>query len=160
MTVNRALDSWGSFRAKLGAIAVIATFAVVAFFITHPEQPLQNLSPLSGLMSLKAAAQDATPYEVAIANQKPTLVEFYADWCTTCQAMAPTWQSIHQQMGDQVNFVMLDVDDPQWLEQIRQFRVNGVPHFALINAEQVLIDTFTGKIPKQVITSRVADLLA
>lgn len=160
MAMNRLFDSRGRLGTRLIAIAVVTVFAVIACFITRPEPSLQSLSPLSGLMSLKVTAQDSTPYEVAIANQKPTLVEFYADWCTTCQAMAPTLQSIHQQMGDQVNFVMLNIDDPQWLEQIRQFQVSGVPHFALLSSEQALVDTFIGKVPKQVIAKRVVDLLA
>jgi thiol:disulfide interchange protein len=38
--------------------------------------------------SLEAQSQQAIPLEVAVNNGKPSLVEFYANWCTSCQAMA------------------------------------------------------------------------
>jgi thioredoxin-like negative regulator of GroEL len=159
MTVNRAPNSPKINRLSLMAIAITVGFAIAAFFLTRPEPSLQSISPIAGLMSLKATAHDAVAYEVAMTNQKPTLVEFYADWCTTCQSLAPTLQWIHNQFGDRVNFVMLNIDEPQWREQIQQFRVTGVPHLVLLNDDQTVADTFIGKVPQQILADRVADLL-
>jgi hypothetical protein len=36
--------------------------------------------------------------------------------------------------GKSLNFVMIDIDAPQWQEQIQQFQVQGVPHLALVNS--------------------------
>lgn len=151
---NRTVKS----NTSLIAIALIAVFAIAAFLFTRPDTSLQTLSPVSGLIALKSTAQAAMPYDVAMTNQKPTLIEFYADWCTTCQAMAPTFDSIHRQMSDQVNFVMLDIDDPQWLPQVQQFQVNGVPYLALLDTDKTLTETFIGKVPKQVLLNKIANL--
>lgn len=159
MTVNRAPHSEAS-KPSLMLMALVAVFAIAAFCLTRPEPNLQSLSPVSGLVTLKASAQAAIPYSEATANQKPTLVEFYADWCTTCQAMAPTLQSIHHQFGDRLNFVMLNIDDPRWQAQVQQFQVSGVPHLALLQADQVVADTFIGKVPKSVLSHRIDDLLS
>ncbi|MEO0986379.1 MAG: thioredoxin domain-containing protein [Cyanobacteria bacterium J06639_14] len=159
MTVERLSENSGKPMAKVMAIAIAVVFAIVTFGITRPGHSLQNSSSVSGLMTLKATTQAAIPYEVAMANQKPSLVEFYADWCTTCQAMAPTLQSVHHQMGDQVNFVMINIDDPQWLDQIKQFQVSGVPHLTLLNTDQTIAATFIGEVPKRVITNRLTELL-
>ena len=159
MTVKPLSDTPRKNKASLLAIAVVATFAIAAYLLTLPDPSVQSLSPISGLMTLKTTTQQATPYPVAMVTPKPTLVEFYADWCTTCQALAPTLQAIHHQFGNQINFVMLNIDDPQWREQVQQFQVSGVPHLALLNSDQTLADTFIGKVPKQIIADRVADLL-
>ena len=146
-------------RSNLIAIAVVAMFAIAAVFLTRPQTSVGALSPVSGLVALRATAQVATPYTQAMTNPSPTLIEFYADWCTTCQAMAPTLEAVHTQFGDRVNIVMLDIDNPQWASQVRQFRVNGVPHLALVQADQTLVDTWIGKVPKRVLTQRIAELL-
>lgn len=159
MTVNRIGKIPDTRKFSLLTIAVVILFAIAAIFLTRPVTSLQSFSPVSGLMALKASAQTAMPYEVAMANSKPTLVEFYADWCTTCQAMAPTLQSVHEQISDRANFVMLNIDDPQWQPQIKQFGVSGVPHLVLLNGDQTIADTFIGKLPKPILAQRLTDWL-
>ncbi|MDA0267896.1 MAG: thioredoxin domain-containing protein [Cyanobacteria bacterium] len=140
-------------------MAVIVVFAIAALLLTRPTTAIAHLSPLSGLMTLKASVQTAMPYGEAMANPQPTLIEFYADWCTTCQALAPTLDTIHQQFGPALNFVMIDIDAPQWREQIQQFQVQGVPHLALVNPDQTVADTFIGKVPQSVLANRITDLM-
>ena len=160
MTAERLPDNLEQPKAKWIAIAVAVVFAIIAFWVTRPESSLQSLSPVSGLMTLKTTAHEAMSYEVAMTTPKPALLEFYADWCTTCQAMAPTLQSVHHQMKGQVNFVMIDIDDPRQLDQVKQFQVSGVPHLALLDANHAVVETFIGEVPQQVITRRVTDLLS
>jgi thiol-disulfide isomerase/thioredoxin len=161
MTVNR-IDTprQGAPRSWL-AIALITLFAIATLILTRPPggQP-SSLSPLAGFMTLKASAQAAMPYTTAMANGKPTLIEFYADWCTTCQALAPTLQSVQDQFGTDLNWVMLNIEDPQWQVQVQAFQVTGVPHLALLEGNGAIADTFIGKVPKSVLTHRLQDLLA
>lgn len=159
MTVNRVSPTSEVSRRSLWAFALIATFAIAAFWLTRPVTGAASLSPVSGLMTLKASAQTAMPYETAIANGKPTLIEFYADWCTTCQGMAPTLKSIHQEYGPSVNFVMLNIDDPQWREPVQQFNVTGVPHLVLREGDGAIAETFVGKVPKSILTESLQRLL-
>jgi thiol:disulfide interchange protein len=159
MTVNRMSATSDVNRRSLWAIALIATFAIAAFWLTRPVTGTQSLTPVSGLMTLKASAQAAMPYETAIANGQPTLIEFYADWCTTCQSMAPTLQAIHQDYGASLNFVMLNIDDPQWRAQVQEFNVTGVPHLVLRKGDGEVAETFVGKVPKSVLTTSLQPLL-
>lgn len=159
MAVNQILNQTGFTKAYGIVIGVVTLFAIAALALTRPASPISHLSPLSGLMALKASAQTAMTYGEAMANPEPTLIEFYADWCTTCQALAPTLDNIHQQFGPALNFVMIDIDAPQWREQIQQFQVQGVPHLALVNPDQTVADTFIGKVPQSVLANRITDLM-
>ncbi|AFY39175.1 Thioredoxin domain-containing protein [[Leptolyngbya] sp. PCC 7376] len=151
----------GSFKQNFGAIAValIAIFMGATFLLTRPVQGTQTLSTVSGLMSLQTAAAGAMPYSEAIANQKPTLIEFYADWCTTCQTMAPTLAKANERFASDVNFVMLNIDEPQWQSEIATYKVSGVPHFVLLEEDQTLVDSFIGKIPFQILSDRLTSLV-
>lgn len=159
MTANPLPNKPEKDRVNRLGVALVAVFAIATFFLTRPQTSGSSLSPISGLMALKAMAATALPYEQAMANQRPTLIEFYADWCTTCQGLAPTLQALHGELGAQVNFVMLNIDVPQWSHQVEQFQVSGVPYLVLLNRDHSVVDRFIGKVPKPVLLSRLTDLL-
>jgi len=140
------------------AVGLVGLFAIATLLLTRPQAG-PRFSPLSGLMALQASAQAAMPYDQALGSQKPTLIEFYADWCTTCQALAPTLQALHHRYGEQINFVMLNIDDPRWNQQIEQFQVSGVPQLTLLRPDRSVVDSFIGKVPKSVLNDSLITLL-
>ncbi len=110
--------------------------------------------------SLPQLAATSTPMEVAVSNGKPSLVEFYADWCTVCQKMAPDMVQIRQQYGNKLNFVMLNVDNTKWLPEILKYRVDGIPHFVYLSQKGETIAEAIGDLPRTVISSNLEALVA
>ncbi len=141
-------------------LTVFLTVATATSFLSQPAASTLSMTPLAELISLKNMAAEAVPYQQAVSNQNPTLVEFYADWCTTCQSMSATVEDLHRRYGEQINFVMLDIDDPRWAGQIEQYSATGVPQFTLLNSAQQSVETWVGKVPKSIFSQTFDQLLA
>lgn len=155
-------DSFRKEQLKLWAaiLSVVITAIALTFILTQPAATPVSMTPLSGLIQLKSTAAKTISYEAAIANQKPTFIEFYADWCTTCQSMSATVEKLHQQYGQQVNFVMLNIDDPQCAAQVRQYKATGVPQFTLLDSAERSMDTWIGKVPALVFAKTIDAAIA
>ena len=83
--------------------------------------------------------------EIAFNNNKPTFLEFYAEWCEVCKDMAPKVSAFKDEYEKEINFVFLNVDNPKWENYIKQFNVNGIPQINLLDNNGHLEATFIGK---------------
>jgi thiol-disulfide isomerase/thioredoxin len=109
--------------------------------------------------SLSALAAAATPLEQAVTNGKPSLVEFYANWCTSCQAMVGDMAALEQEYGDRVNFVMLNVDNGKWLPEVMRYQVDGIPHFEFLNTQGKAIAAAVGEQPRLILSQSLDALV-
>ena len=133
-------------------IAIAAVILSVALFL--------GLQTETSSTSLESQVKNSTPLDVALNNNKPTLTEFYADWCTSCQAMAGDLAQIKESYGDRLNFVMLTVDNTKWLPEMLRYRVDGIPHFLFINENGEAIAEAIGEQPKGILEADLDALIA
>ena len=139
-------------RLRNFAIVMIAIVLSIAIIFGIRAQDLTD--------SLETQANRATPIDLALANGKPTLMEFYANWCTSCQAMAPDLATVKTQFGDRVNFAMLNVDNTKWLPEVTKYRVDGIPHFVFFDSRGQVLAQAIGEQPRQILESKLTDLVA
>ncbi len=111
-------------------------------------------------LTLETQAKKATPIEVAVNNGKPSLIEFYANWCTSCQSMAKDLATLKQEYQNGVNFVMLNVDNSKWLPEILRYRIDGIPHFVFLDDRGEAIAQTIGEQPLSVMEANLKALIA
>jgi thiol-disulfide isomerase/thioredoxin len=142
-----------SLAQRLRNFAIVGVAVVLAIAITLG---LQTATPSASLTDM---AKAAAPLEQSLTNGKPTLIEFYANWCTSCQAMAPSLQQLKGRYQDQVNFVMLNVDNSKWLPEMLHYRVDGIPHFAFLNAQGNDMGSAIGEVPSPILAENLEALI-
>ena len=94
---------------------------------------------------LKSFGELSIDPQIAFTNNKPTFLEFYAEWCEVCKEMAPQVSSLKDQYEKDINFVFLNVDNQKWGNYIQKYSVNGIPQVNLFDKNGNLITTFIGK---------------
>jgi len=134
---------------------LVVSVAIVLSLAVFLGVRTQTMTP-----SLTALAESSIPLDVALRNDKPTLIEFYANWCTTCQAMAGDTNQLRKDYGDEINFVMLNEDNSKWIPEMVSYRVDGIPHFAFLDGVGDLAATTIGEQPRAIMSENLNALIA
>ena len=95
---------------------------------------------------------------IAFKNNKPTFLEFYAEWCEVCKEMAPEVSALKDKYEKEINFVFLNVDNQKWNSYISKFKVNGIPQVNLFDSKGDLISTFVGKQEEEILRESISNL--
>ncbi|MEM9538158.1 MAG: thioredoxin domain-containing protein [Cyanobacteria bacterium P01_E01_bin.42] len=141
------------------AIALLLCFCLNSFLlVSEAKAGLFSGSSLAGLVTMKKMAAESVAYDTAANSDRPMVLEFYANWCTTCQGMAPTMEKLEAEFRENVDLVMLDIDDPQWVNMIQEYGVTGVPQFIFLDRDRHLQKTLVGKVPRSIMTRYFATL--
>jgi len=139
-------------RVRNAIIALVAIVLGVAL--------ATGINTTSNTTSLTTLAERSLPLVEARANGKPTLIEFYANWCTSCQAMAADMLALETAYADRVNFVMLNVDNTQWLPEMTQYDVDGIPHFVWLDGQGATVAEAIGEQPSTIMEGAIVALAA
>jgi len=62
-------------------------------------------------------------------SSKPVLVDFWAEWCPPCRMLAPTFEKLAENYGDQIIFAKVNVDELP--EVAGQYGIRSIPTLLL-----------------------------
>ena len=106
-------------------LVFLSIFLVILLFF------LRNSFKANTILDLMA--KNSLLPENALSNGRPTVFEFYADWCEACKEMAPDMMSLKQENSDKVDVILLNVDNSRWVDLIDQYNVNGIPQLTFFD---------------------------
>lgn len=81
------------------------------------------------------AVSDKTFEQEVLKSAEPVVVDFFAEWCGPCKAMAPALDQVAQEMKGKVKVVKLDVDqNPQVTSK---YGIRAMPTLMIFKGGQV-----------------------
>ena len=84
---------------------------------------------------LDQLAKNSLEPDIALSNGKPTVFEFYADWCEACKEMAPDMVAVEKLNSNKIDLVLLNVDNSKWVDLIDEYDVNGIPKLTFFDSK-------------------------
>lgn len=71
------------------------------------------------------SVSDANFDKEVLQSSEPVFVDFFAEWCGPCKAMAPALEAVAAELKGKVKFAKLDVD--QNPEVTQKFHIQAMP---------------------------------
>jgi len=91
-------------------------------------------------------------FDKAVKEHPYVIVDFWAEWCAPCRAIAPMIEDLAKQYAGQVTFVKVNTDENPKTPQ--QFMVMGIPTL-LFFKDGKLVDQVVGAMPRGPFEERV-----
>ncbi len=95
-------------------------------------------------------------YEALVADSKPLVIDFWAEWCGPCRTIAPLVEEFAETYADRVNIGKCDVDSSD--DVVAVYRVRNIPTLVFIKNGEV-VDKHVGAISRNDLQAKIEALL-
>lgn len=86
----------------------------------------------------------------------PAIIDFYAEWCGPCKAVAPTLEQLSEEYDNKVEIYKIDTDKEPELSEL--FGIQSIPTFLFIPVNGAPM-VQRGALPKNAFKQVIDDLL-
>ena len=78
---------------------------------------------------MPTAVTESTFEQEVLQSHKPVIVDFWAEWCGPCHAVAPVLDKIVEERGEELKLVKVNIDEEQELAE--KYGVASIPTMIL-----------------------------
>jgi len=104
----------------------------------------------------KIANYETSPKEWKYLGDKPALIDFYADWCGPCKAIAPVLEELAEEFKDDIYIYKINTE--QEMELSALFGIRSIPSLLFIPMDDTP-QMAQGAVPKPELKRAIEDIL-
>ena len=104
----------------------------------------------------KAGLDDFRDKVIEASKKQPVVVDFWADWCSPCHAIAPHIGRAIDQLNGEVLLVKVEVDEGENMKLAGRYALRGFPTIMLFNHGEEVAH-FAGSRATHWISQRLAE---
>ena len=108
-------------------------------------------------MSKVLEVTDSSFEQEVLQSQTPVLIDFWAEWCGPCKAIAPVIEELAGEYGGKLKVVKMDVDNNP--DTPARYGVRGIPNLILFKGGTVA-QQIVGAAPKPQLVRAIDSVLA
>jgi thioredoxin 1 len=99
---------------------------------------------------------DATFTDVVLRNERPVVVDFWAEWCKPCVMISKSLSELADEYGDRVVIAKIDADTNP--DSVRTYGVMSMPTLLVFRKGEV-VGSMVGAKPKASLRKAIDDLI-
>lgn len=100
--------------------------------------------------------ENSEDFNKLMSQDKPVLLDFYADWCGPCQSLLPTVEKLAKEYDGKIEIQKVNVDKNN--ELAAKFGVRSIPTLFLMKNSEV-IESINGAVQEAVLREKLEALL-
>ena len=89
-------------------------------------------------------------------SKQPVLVDFWAEWCGPCKAIAPSLEELSEEMASELKIVKINVDENPSISQT--YSIRSIPALMIFKDGEKISEKM-GALPKSALQSWVNETI-
>lgn len=123
---------------------------------TQTKKTMKTIHLTKEMFLEKVMNYETNPTEWKYLGDKPCIIDFYADWCGPCKAVAPILEDLAAEYDGKIYIYKVNTEEQQELAQV--FGIQSIPTIYFVPMEgdpQMAM----GALPKATFKQAIADVL-
>jgi thioredoxin 1 len=107
-------------------------------------------------MGATKAATDASFEADVLKNDKPVVVDYWAEWCGPCKMVAPVLEQIADEHGEKIDVIKLNIDENP--ATAAKYGIMAIPTMNVFKGGEV-VKQIVGAKPKAALLRELAEFI-